>query len=455
MDDSGELTVVNTELATAPVGQILAKLAVPLTASLLVHVLYGLVDNIYVSYLGGNALTAISFATPLQGIVAGIGAGMAVGINSLVSRKLGQNDSDGVAKTTGNAFLIVWGLSVLFFLLGLAGLKPFLAAQIEDSGILDLSMAYSRIIYLFSFASLHQLLFERLLSSTGKTKLTMVSMISGAIINIILDPIMIFGWLGFPALGIAGAAYATIFAQVCSACIGFVLNLKYNKEIRFCTKGFLPESKVLKEIIAIGVPTSVNMCVFSVLSLSMNNILIGLSALGPAIYIVYVRLHAFFIVPTNGINNANITLISYNYGLKSRKRILETLKKSIFANLVITIIGMLIFLTLPSLLLGLFNASDDMLALGIPAMRILAFTFPLAGTSVLLTGFMQALGRVKYSTALALSQIVFQLAAAWLLSLTGSLTLTWLAFPIMETLRLVLAVIFAVKTYVRQIKSLR
>ena len=197
------------------------------------------------------------------------------------------------------------------------------------------------------------------------------------------------------------------------------------------------------------------MCVFSVLSLSMNHILIGLSALAPAIYIVYVRLQAFFIVPTNGINNADITVISYNYGMKSKGRILETLKKSILANLMITLIGTLVFLTLPSLLLGLFNASDGMLALGIPALRILSFTFPLAGTSILLTGFMQALGKTKYSTAMALSQVVFQLSAAWLLSLTGSLTLTWLAFPIMEILRLILAVILAGRTYREQVSGLQ
>ena len=455
LSENKEQPAERGELGTAPISRLLTKLAVPLAASLLVQVLYGLVDNIYVSYLGENALTAISFATPLQGIVAGIGAGMAVGVNALVSRKLGQNDGKGVTKTAGNAFLIVWSLSVLFLILGFTVLRPFLAAQIEDSSILDLSLTYSRIIYMFSFASLHQLLFERLLSSTGKTRLTMVSMIGGAVINIILDPIMIFGLLGFPALGMAGAAYATVLAQACAACIGLMLNLKRNKEIHFRVRGFMPEPAVLKEIIAIGVPTSINMCVFSVLSLSMNHILIGLSALAPAIYIVYVRLQAFFIVPTNGINNADITVISYNYGMKSKGRILETLKKSILANLMITLIGTLVFLTLPSLLLGLFNASDGMLALGIPALRILSFTFPLAGTSILLTGFMQALGKTKYSTAMALSQVVFQLSAAWLLSLTGNLTLTWLAFPIMEILRLILAVILAGRTYREQVSGLQ
>lgn len=444
----------NNELGTAPIPGLLTKTSLPLVASLLVSVLYGLIDNIYVSRIGENALTAMSFATPVQGVIAGVSAGMAVGVNAVVSRKLGQKDGKGVTKTAGNALLVIWGFSVLFLLLGLTVLEPFLKMQIEDKGILDMSLTYCRIMYICAFASLHQLLFERLLSATGKTKYTMLSMVSGTVINLILDPVMIFGLSGFPAMGIAGAAYATVIAQIIASLIGLILNLRVNKAIRFLVAGFIPDAKTLKEIIIIGIPTSINMCVFSALALGMNSILIGFSALAPAVYIVFVRLQAFFIVPTNGINNANITIISYNYGKKSRVRIWETLKDSMMANIAITVIGMLIFLIVPGFLLGLFNASDEMLKVGIPAMRILSVTFPLAGASILMTGFLQTMGRGRDSTVIAFSQVVFLLAAAWLLSRTGILDVVWLAFPIMELLRVLLAAFLAGRAYREQVAGL-
>ena len=442
------------EMGTLPVGKLLRKMALPLIFSMFVQVLYGLVDSMYVAQLGDSALTAISLCMPVQYLVLGVGIGIGVGVNSILSKKLGEKDEHGVNKAAGNGFVLVWIVSILFILMGLFAIEPFYRIQTDIPEVLDMSISYSRIISIVSFAALHEVLMERLLSATGKANLTMIPMLTGAVTNIILDPIMIFGWFGCPAFGIAGAAYATVIAQAVAALVALSLNLKFNKDVKFRAEGFVPNGGMIAEILKVGIPVALSQSLISVLAFGMNNILLSLSAVAPGIYVIYIRLQSFVIMPASGMSTAGISIIAYNYGAGNKERIMETLKKSIVVNLIVAVVGMIVFLAVPELLLAMFNASDAVLKIGVPALRIIAASLLLTTTTQILTGFLQALGRGTDSFVIAITQAVFLLLAAWLLSLTGSAVLVWLAFPIMEVLRFIIGVFLVNRTYKNQIMKL-
>lgn len=438
------------EMGTLPVGKLLRKMALPLIFSMFVQELYGLVDSMYVAQLGDSALTAISLCMPVQYLVLGVGIGIGVGVNSVLSKKLGEKDEHGVNRAAGNGFVLVWIVSVLFIIMGLFAIEPFYRIQTDIPEVLDMSISYSRIISIISFAALHEVLMERLLSATGKANLTMIPMLTGAVTNIILDPIMILGWFGCPAFGIAGAAYATVIAQA----VALSLNLKFNKDVKFEAGGFVPNGGIIAEILKVGIPVALSQSLISVLAFGMNNILLSLSAVAPGIYVIYIRLQSFVIMPASGMSTAGISIIAYNYGAGNKERIMETLKKSILVNLIVAVVGMIVFLAVPELLLAMFNASDAVLKIGVPALRIIAASLLLTTTTQILTGFLQALGRGTDSFVIAITQAVFLLLAAWLLSLTGSAVLVWLAFPIMEVLRFTIGVFLVKRTYKNQIMKL-
>lgn len=442
------------EMGTLPVGKLLRKMSVPLIISMLVQVLYGMVDSMYVAQLGDAALTAISLCMPIQYLVLGVGIGIGTGVNSVLSKKLGEKDRLGVSKAAGNGLLLVWIVSIIFVLLGLFAMEPFYRMQTDITEILDMSVSYSVVISGVAFAALHQVIMERMLSATGKANLTMIPMLTGAVINIILDPIMIFGWFGFPVMGIAGAAYATVLAQAVAAFLGLYLNLRFNKEIHFTISGFVPDRKMIGEIIKVGIPVALSQSLISVIALGMNNILLSLSAVAPSIYVIYIRLQSFVIMPSSGMSTASISIIAYNYGAGKKERITETLKKSIRVNLAVAVVEMLVFLAVPNLLLSLFNASDEILRIGIPALRIIAASLLLTTTTQIFVGFLEALGRGTDSFIIAITQAIFLLLAAWLLSLTGSAVLVWLAFPIMEVLRFIIGLFLIRNAHKNQIMKL-
>ena len=282
----------------------------------------------------------------------------------------------------------------------------------------------------------------------------MFPMLTGAVVNIVLDPIMIFGWFGCPAFGIAGAAYATVIAQAIAALVGLWLNVRFNKELRLHRAGFLPNGTVIAEILRVGIPVALSQCLISVISFGMNNILLSLSAVAPGIYVIYIRLQSFVIMPSGGMSTAGISIIAYNYGAGNPKRIMDTLKASISVNLIIAAVGTIVFLAVPEALLSLFDASDAVLAIGVPALRIIAASLLFTTTTQILSGFLQALGRGTDSFVIAITQAVFLLLSAWLLSLTGSAVLVWFAFPIMEVLRFIIAVAFTQVAHKNQIMKL-
>lgn len=409
----------------------------------------------YVAQLGDNALTAISLCMPVQYLVVGVGVGLGVGVNSVLSMKLGQKDSEGVNRAAGNGFLILWMVMIVFAVLGLTAMTPFYEAQTDIPEILDMSISYSAVLCVFSFAALHQIIMERLLSAIGRADLTMIPMLTGAVVNIILDPIMIFGYFGCPAMGITGAGIATIIGQTAAALVGLLLNLRFNKEVHITRAAFRPSGEAIGQIVKIGVPVALSNCLISVSAFGMNNILLRLSPLAPGIYVVYIRLQSFVIMPSGGMSSAGISIIAYNYGAKERQRILDTLKVSLRVNLVIAIVGMMIFLLFPRQLLTMFNASEEMMAIGIPALRIIAAALVLTTTTQILSGFLQALGQGTASFMIAIGQAVFLLVSAWLLSLTGQTALVWLSFPIMELLRFILALFFVSRTYASKLAVLR
>lgn len=443
------------EMGSMPVGKLLRKMSLPLIISMFVQVLYGLVDSLYVAQLGDNALTTISLCMPVQYLAVGIGMGIGVGVNSILSQKLGEGDRDGVNRAAGNGFLLLWAVMVLFAVLGVTAMRPFYQAQTDIPEILEMCISYSTVLWVCSFASLHQVMMERLLSAIGRADLTMIPMLTGAIVNIILDPIMIFGWLGCPAMGITGAGVATVIGQAAAALAGLFLNLRFNRELHLSAGSFRPNGEMIGAIVKIGIPVALSNCLISVMAFGMNNILLGLSSLAPGIYVIYIRLQSFVIMPSGGMSSAGISIIAYNYGAKEKQRIMDTLQISLKVNLVIAAAGMLIFLLFPRQLLTMFNASDAMMAIGVPALRIIAVALVLTTSTQILSGFLQALGQGTASFIVAISQAVFLLLSAWLLAQTGSATLVWLAFPIMEIIRLIIAVLMVGRTYYGKLAALR
>ena len=287
------------EMGSLPVGRLLKKMSMPLIISMFVQVLYGLVDSLYVAQLGGNALTAISLCMPVQYLVVGVGTGIGVGVNSVLSKKLGEKDGNGVNKTAGNGFVLLWIVMVLFAALGLTAMEPFYRIQTDIQEIRDMCISYSIVLCVCSFAAFHQIMMERLLAAIGRADLTMVPMLVGAVVNIILDPVMIFGWFGFPAMGITGAGIATVTAQAVAAVAGLLLNLRFNHEVHISGRAFVPNMTVVGEIVKIGIPVALSNCLVAVIALGMNSILMGLSPLAPGIYVIYIRLQSFVIIPSS------------------------------------------------------------------------------------------------------------------------------------------------------------
>lgn len=446
-----EVLQTDNEMGSAPIGKLIRSLSLPLVFSLLIQGLYGLVDSMFVAYIGENALTAISLCMSVQYLVVGAGTGISVGANSVLSRKLGEKEQTDVNRAAGNGLLVLWAASVLFVLFGLFVVPSFFQMQADIPEVIEMSISYGQIICVFGFASMHQTYMERLLSATGKTKFAMISMIVGAVINIILDPILIFGFGGLPAMGIAGAAYATVFAQMAAAVIGFLLNRKYNREIQWKKSSFQIEGTIIAEIIKVGIPVALSQCLISVLAFGMNAVLLPLSAVAPGIYVVYIRLQSFATMPATGISNALVSLLAYNYGAKKKERVKSILKAGVGWAVLFTLISVLIFQLFPKWLLAMFNASEDMLRVGIPAFRIISLGMPVMCFVWVLVSFLQAMGKGTPCFIVSAAQAVLLPGTAWLLGLSGSVIWVWASFPIVEVLRTLLTGYFVKKAWQEKI----
>ncbi len=441
------------QMGTLSEGRLLLKMSIPMILSVLVQSLYSLVDSIFVGRLGESALTAISLATPMATIMLSLAFGLSIGVNALLSQKLGEGDKKAVNRTAGNGFTLEIIACLVFMLIGLFGTRLFFSMQTGSIEIQDLGVSYLSIIMIFSLGLMIQTLAERLCASTGKTIGCMLILSSGAIINLILDPIMIFGMFGFPAMGITGAALATVIGQWVAAIIGVLYNLFFNKEIIYKFKYMLPDFKIMKQVITIAIPATLTYALTSVLAFGINMILIGFTTTAPAVYIVYVRIQGFVVMPVWGIRNTLVSIVAYNYGANKKDRIIRTIRLATITSVIVMILGTVLFIAIPSQLLSVFNASSAMLEIGIPALRIISTTFVLTAVTTIFGGVFQALNNSSKAFWIAFMQAVVLLGSAFLIGLYNQLTLVWLAFPISEIVVFIMAVYFMRQVYVRMIKD--
>ncbi|NLJ99312.1 MAG: MATE family efflux transporter [Tissierellia bacterium] len=430
-------------MGTMPIKKLLINMSLPIMISMLVQALYNVVDSIFVAQISENALTAVSLAFPVQNLMIAIAVGTGVGTNALLSRALGEKDFKKVNDLASNAVLLGVFSYVVFSILGLLFSKAYFRFQTNDAQIIEYGVAYLSIICIGSIGKFLQIVFERLLQSTGKTIYTMITQSTGAIINIILDPILIFGLFGMPRMGTAGAAIATVIGQIVAAILAIIFNLKVNKEIEINMKGFKPNLEIIKSIYAIGIPSIIMMSITSVTTYGLNNILKKFSSTAIAVLGVYFKLQSFIFMPVFGLTNGMVPIIAYNYGAREKERLIETIKLSMLYGLGIMTFGIVMIQLFPEKILALFNASKNMLSIGVPALRIISLGYLFAGFSIVASSVYQALGNGVLSLTNAISrQLVVLLPAAYLLSLLGNVNRIWWSFPIAEIMSLVLSIIF-------------
>ena len=439
----GNQSLKENKMGVMPVGKLLISMSVPMMISMLVQALYNVVDSMFVAQLNENALTAVSLAFPVQNLMISVAVGTGVGVNALVSRSLGEKETDYANRAANNGIL----LSLFSFLAfavaaGLFG-RLFYTVQTSDSQIVQYGTDYVTIIGVASVGLFIQIMMERLLQSTGKTVYTMVIQLVGAVTNIILDPIMIFGLFGFPRMEVAGAALATVTGQTVAAFLGIILNLKKNPELTISLKRYRLSAKVVRNIYSVGVPSIIMASVGSVMTFGMNKILMAFTSTATAVFGVYFKLQSFVFMPVFGLNNGMVPIVAYNFGAQKPKRIIRTIGLSILYAEGVMLLGFLVFQLGAHPLLGIFNASDAMLEIGIPALRLISISFLLAGFDVVCSSVFQALGHGVLSLLVSVSrQLVVLLPAAWILAEIGGLSVIWWCFPIAEVAACVISTLF-------------
>lgn len=438
-----EETLRENKMGTMPENKLLLSMAVPMMISMLVQALYNIVDSIFVSRICEDALTAVSMAFPWQNIVIAIAVGFGVGINALLSRALGQKNDERVNQVAVNGLLLA-GLSYLLVLVaGLIGIRAYMRTQTDIETIVNYGITYLNICILCSFGVFVEITFERFLQATGRTVYSMITQLTGAITNIILDPILIFGLLGFPKLGIAGAAWATVIGQCVGAVVAVMLNHFKNPEVHLRLWHIRPNGRLMGEITAISIPSIIMSCISSLTCFVMNMILIAYSSTAVAVFGVYFKLQSFVFMPVFGLNNGMVPIIAYNYGAQKPERIHKTIRLGMVYAVAIMVVGLLVFQLIPKELLRMFDASDAMLEIGAPALRIMSLAFVFAGIGIVSGSSCQAFGYSVYSMLISIArQIVVLIPAAYLLSLTGVLRSIWFAFPIAEIFSLILSLFF-------------
>lgn len=455
-----ELKLDENKMRTRPAGRLLFTMALPLILSMLVQAVYNVVDSVYVSQISESAVTALSLAFPVQNLLIGCAIGVAVGVNSLLSKSLGEGNRDHANIAAGNGIFLAAIVMVVFMAFGILGARPYYTIQSSVAETIEGGTSYVYICCLFCGGLLIEVLGERLLQATGRTVYTLFTQGTGAILNIILDPLFIFGFepLGIAPMGVAGAAVATVIGQWVAGIMAVIFNLKCNKEVQFSLKYLRPHGKVMKLILAVGIPSMVMMAIGSVMNFAMNQILLGFTQYGEtpaAVFGVYYKLQSFVFMPVFGLNNAAITLIAYNYGARLPQRITKVLKASVGGAFVFIVAGTLLFQLFPNVLLMPFDPSADFLDMGMTALRIISLHFPLAAIGIALSASFQGLGNGSYSTVISLCrQLIVLVPVTYVLSLSGNIHLVWWSFLISEAVSLTLTLLFFRRIYKARIKPL-
>ena len=428
------------KMGVMPVNKLLISMSLPMIISMLVQAMYNIVDSVFVAQVSENALTAVSLAFPLQNLMIAFASGTAVGVNALLSRSLGEKNQDQVNNTATNSIFVYIITALIFMIIGLLMSNLFFRIQTSNQEIVDYGTAYAMIVVGLSVGLFGQFLFERLLQATGRTLFTMLTQSIGAIINIILDPIFIFGMFGMPKMEVAGAALATVTGQIVAFTLALIFNIKYNHDITFQFKRFKPNLHIIKQIYSVGIPSIIMLSIGSIMTFGMNTILITFSTTATAVFGVYFKLQSFVFMPIYGLNNGMIPIIAYNLGARKKDRMFKTINLAIVYAIGIMIIGVIIFEFIPQTLLAFFSASPDMIKIGTTALRIIAIHFILAGYSIVCSAVFQAVGKGTYSLLTSLiRQLFVLLPTAYILSLLGNIDLIWLSFPIAEVVAVIIS----------------
>lgn len=436
-------------------GKLLANMAIPLIVSMLVQALYNVVDSVYVSQVSESAVTALSLAFPVQNLQIGTGVGIGVGVNSLLSKSLGQKDQEAANRAAGNGFFLTLVFSVVFMLFGIFGARPYYTMQSQVAETVEGGTVYTKICCVMTLGAFIGVLAERLLQATGRSVYTMITQAVGAVINIVLDPVFIHGWFGIPAMGIAGAAVATVIGQWISAALGIYFNIRHNPDLKLSLKYLKPSKETIGPIFEVGIPSFIMNGIGSVMNFGMNQILQGFQETATGVFGVYYKLQSFFFLPLFGINNATVSIMAYNYGAGKPKRIMKTLRLAFIVGIGIMLVGTVVFQLAPELLLSLFNPSEEFLTIGSSALRIISIHFPIAAFGVIFGASFQALGSGSYFSIVSLCrQLIVLLPVAYLLSLTGSVHNVWWAFPIAEVVSAIVTGLLFLRMYRRKIRPL-
>jgi putative MATE family efflux protein len=447
--------VPENKMGVMPVHRLLLTMSGPMMVSMFIQALYNVVDSMFVSYISEAALTAVSLAYPVQNLMIAVATGTGVGINALLSRNLGEKNFNMANRAACNGIFLGLVSYAVFAVLGLFFSRLYFALQVTSDEIISLGQAYLLPIMVLGLGCFGQVLLSRLLQSTGKTFYSMVIQLVGAGLNIVLDPLLIFGLGFFPALGVTGAALATVISQLFGTALGIYYNLKKNPEITLSKKDMRPSKPVIIRIYSVGVPSILLQTVSSILIFGLNQILVAFSETATAVYGVYFKLQGFAFLPIIGMNNGMVPIIAYNYGARKPHRITATIRLAVTYAIIIMVVAVIIFQVFPAQLLGIFQASQGMLDIGVPALRTLSLCFLIGGFTIVASSVFQALGRGLLSMTISVvRQLALVLPLAYLFSLTGNLDMVWWAFPVAEVIAGVLAAVFLFRSYQRVIRPL-
>lgn len=439
------MEIKENKMGTAPINKLLISMSLPMMISMLVQALYNVVDSIFVAQVNEYAVRAVSLAFPIQSLMIAFAVGTSVGVNALLSKALGEKDFDKVNKVAENGVFLAVVCYLLFIVVGLTVVGPFMGSQTDIPQVKEYGITYLTICCTCSFGMFIQVMFDRLILSTGKTFYTMITQGVGAITNIILDPIMIFGLLGFPKMGVAGAALATVIGQTVGAIVSIIIQYRVNHEVKLKFKGFRPSLSMIGHIYAVGAPSIVMQAIGSVMTYCMNLIL-SVYGVAQTVFGLYFKLQSFVFMPVFGLNNGMVPLIAYNFGAGNRERVLETLKRAVTYAVGIMLLGLCMMQLFPVQLLKMFNATPELLAVGVPALRIICLSFTFAGFCIVVGSMFQALGNGVYSMVVSIArQLIVLLPCAYLLSLTGNVTNIWWAFPIAEIMSVCMTTFFLIR----------
>lgn len=443
------------KMGTMPVNQLLFSMSLPMIISMLVQALYNVIDSVFVAKVGEASLTAVSLAFPVQNLIIAVAAGTGVGVNALLSRSLGEKNQKMANSAAVNGLFVFLVSYAAFALLGLFFSRLYFSIQTTNQDIINQGTAYLSICTIFSFGIFIEIALERIMQSTGRTIYNMITQGLGAIINIILDPILIFGLLGFPAMGITGAAVATVIGQIAAMALLLYFNLTKNPDVDLNMKHFKPDQQTIKEIYKVGLPSIIMQSISSVMTFGVNKILLIFSETAVSVFGIYFKLQSFIFMPVFGLNNGMVPIVAYNYGARKKDRIMKTIRSSIAAAVAIMLLGLAIFQLFPAQLLSLFDASEHMISIGVPALRIISLSFLFAGYCIVVGSVFQALGNGVYSLVVSVArQLVCILPVAYGFAKIFGLSAVWYAFPLAEIISMAMTTLLFRRIYIKRIRGL-